>query len=506
MNDKIYKLVIIGAGAAGLYAGAAAASLCRGTDGSDSDRGTRTANSDRDNGLQTDINTSDIIILEKMNSPGKKLLITGSGQCNLTHTGTAKELLPHYNDASDKIRKVLYSHSNSEVMTAFEKWGLPLTVRSDGKVFPKSMKSSDVLDTMLDRINRAGIKLYCNQECTSIQKDGRFWRVICSNHSYRTENILITSGGASVPATGSDGSLTEIIRKLGIETSELSPALVKVFVQNYPFSNLSGISFPNAELKIIPRKTSAFTQTGSAPARTDSATSRTSSAPARTGPALTRIGPVLLTHDALSGPCILDSSRNIFTGDTISINWISGSNGSHGNGSHKTGAGIVTQMFRDRLLEASSGSKSRVSTVVSETLKNMGFDIPNRFIKLQLDRLDAKNTKKSASQKCDPKTATLAASPAAETGKKMWHKIAAMFTEDTFSISGKGGFDEAMCTRGGVSLEHIDMKTMQSTTHPGIYFAGEVLNVDANTGGYNLQFAFSSAMCAVRVILSSHRS
>ncbi len=492
MNDKIYKLVIIGAGAAGLYAGAAAASLCRGTDGSDSDRGTRTANSDRGNGLQTDINTSDIIILEKMNSPGKKLLITGSGQCNLTHTGTAKELLPHYNDASGKIRKVLYSHSNSEVMTAFEKWGLPLTVRSDGKVFPKSMKSSDVLDTMLDRINRAGIKLYCNQECTGIQKDGRFWRVICSNHSYRTENILITSGGASVPATGSDGSLTEIIRKLGIETSELSPALVKVFVQNYPFSDLSGISFPNAELKIIPRKTSASTQT--------------SSAPARTGPALTRTGPVLLTHDALSGPCILDSSRNIFTGDTISINWISGSNGSHGNGSHKTGAGIVTQMFRDRLLEASSGSKSRVSTVVSETLKNMGFDIPNRFIKLQLDRLDAKNTKKSASQKCDPKTATLAASPAAETGKKMWHKIAAMFTEDTFSISGKGGFDEAMCTRGGVSLEHIDMKTMQSTTHPGIYFAGEVLNVDANTGGYNLQFAFSSAMCAVRAILSSHRS
>ncbi len=524
MKDKKYKLIIVGAGAAGLYAGAAAANFCRDVKADNchimdadrccdietyqlSDAAADKTDTHTDASVITGIKASDIIILEKMSSPGKKLLITGSGQCNLTHAGPVKDFPPHYNDAASKIRKLLYAHSNSEVMNTFERWGLPLMIRDDDKVFPKSMRARDVLDIMLAQINHTGIQLICNSECTGIHRDGEFWHITCGNHNYYTENLLITSGGASIPATGSDGALTKTLQDIGIEASSLSPALVKVYVQDYPFTELSGISFPKARVQITPSEDLSLSSSSEdlspsrssedlSPSSSNDASAVKSTGKKRKQDHLIQTGAILLTHDALSGPCILDGSRGIFTGDSITINWIS-------DGS------ISTDMLCGKLLEASSGSKARVLSVVNNALKNLNCDIPDRFIKLQLRRLERRLSQTrnchAARTAAALETSMIEASLAAEIGKKMWQKIAAMFTEDTFSVSGKGGFGEAMCTRGGVSLEHIDMKAMQSRTHPGIYFAGEVLDVDADTGGYNLQFAFSSAMCAIRAIFGKYK-
>ena len=183
-----------------------------------------------------------------------------------------------------------------------------------------------------------------------------------------------------------------------------------------------------------------------------------------------RRGSLLLTHDALSGPCIIDSSRQIETGDRLKINWISASS---------------TEALLRALTETAEKSKASVSLHAARVLREAGTPLPQRFLDLQLLRCGL-----------DP------AQRAAQTGRKKWLSFLRILTEDIFSVSGKGGFASAMATRGGVCLDAVDLKTMESKQHPGLWFAGEILDVDGDTGGYNLQFAFSSAACAVKNIYS----
>ena len=245
----------------------------------------------------------------------------------------------------------------------------------------------------------------------------------------------------NVPQTGSDGGFLSVLADLNIGQNPLSPALTPVYVQQYPFSELSGISFLRAAAAVFDKK-------GQRKAH--------------------RIGPVLLTHDSFSGPCIIDISRSIHAGDLLKINYLSA---------------ISAERFASLLTENSSRAKSNVAAVLLKTLRENELSLPQRFIDLQLRRAGIDLSKR-----------------AAETGKKTWKTIALLFTEDPYSISGKGGFSAAMATRGGVPLADVRMKTMESVRYPGLFFAGEVLDVDADTGGYNLQFAFSSAACAAENI------
>ena len=184
-----------------------------------------------------------------------------------------------------------------------------------------------------------------------------------------------------------------------------------------------------------------------------------------------RRGPLLLTHEAFSGPCIIDSSRYVETGDRLEINWI-GSNS--------------TDILLHRLHKKAEKSKSFAVSHMAETLKESGFIVPQRFLDLQFQRCGA-----------DP------ARKASQTGSKIWALILRILTEDTFSVSGKGGFSSSMVTKGGISLDAVNLRTMESRQYPGLFFAGEVLDVDGDTGGYNLQFAFSSSACAVKNIFSA---
>lgn len=386
----IYDRIVIGGGAAGLYY----AACCPAGRG---------------------------LILEKTDSPGQKLLLSGSGSCNLTHGGSIKDFIGHYGPGGPKIRSALYKGNNLLLMKFFTERGLALTERPDGKIFPKSMKASQVLELLLRQAGENGWEIRTGSPVTALgaEKDGTF----SINGKLRARQVVAAAGGCSYPATGSDGSMFPILEKLGLEVMEPKPALVPVTVQQYPYGELSGISFRNALVRID-------------------------------GHSLK--DDLLLTHSSFSGPAVLNLSRYARPGSSLKIDYIPGAE-----------------------VPDAAGDRRKAVTFLADTL-----EIPRRFAEILLRRAGA-----------DPeaKVSSLAASKL--------RAAAALLKEDTFSISGTSGFGSAMATSGGVSLTEVDLKTFESKKYPGLFIIGEALDIDGDTGGYNLQFAFSSGYGAAKCVL-----
>lgn len=383
-----YKQILIGGGAAGLYF----AANCAAGPG---------------------------LILEKNKAPGQKLLLSGSGQCNLTHGGSIKDFIGHYGSNGSRIRSALYRANNLLLMNFFAERGLQLTERPDGKVFPASMKANHVLQLLLKLSRQKGWKLVTDCPVTDleVQEDGTF----LINKRYEAEQVIVAAGGCSYPFTGSDGSIFPILEKLGLHILTPEPALVPLTVQKYPYSSLSGISFRDALVQIDKHKLK---------------------------------GDLLLTHNSFSGPAVLNLSRYAKPGSTLKIRYI----------------------FEETLTPAPPGENRQAATFFADQTK-----LPKRFIAAILQRAGIDPSVKASSL----------------TGKQQ-KKLTALLTRDTFSVSGTSGFGSAMATRGGVSLEEVNLKTFESKKYPGLYIIGETLDIDGDTGGYNLQFAFSSAYCAAR--------
>lgn len=381
-----YEKVIVGGGAAGLYFAAFCPVRCG-------------------------------LILEKTDSPGQKLLLSGSGQCNLTHGGSIKDFISHYGDAGKKIRSALYKSSNQVLMEFFTSHGFELTERPDGKVFPHSMDARQVLKLLLTLARKNGwqLKTGCPVSSLMVRKNGTFQ----INGNLEAAQVIVAAGGCSYPATGSDGSMFPLLERLGLKLVSPHPALVPITVQEYPYKALSGISFPKACVKINGHQLS---------------------------------GPLLLTHNSFSGPAVLDLSRYARPGSLMEISYVP---------SGKFPLDV-------------SGSRQSIAAFLSEKLP-----LPKRFTEIILHRADVHPKKKAASL----------------SGEE-WKAVINLLTCDVFSISGTSGFRSAMATCGGVSLDEVDLKTFSCNKHPGLFIIGETLDVDGDTGGYNLQLAFSSARCA----------
>lgn len=345
--------------------------------------------------------------------------MSGAGQCNLTHGGSIKEFISHYGANGKKIRSPLYKANNVKLHEFFESHGITLIERDDGKVFPESMRASEVLELLMHLASRNGWKLHSNTAATDIvhQDDGSF----IVNKQYETNKLIIGCGGCSIPSTGSDGSIFPLLESLGLEIIPPTPALVPLTVQDYPYSELSGISFKKALVQVDGHRL------------TDD---------------------VLLTHSNFSGPAILNLSRYAKPGSTLTINYL----------------GV------EQKLEVPSGEKRQVQHWLSDS-----FWLPKRFVETVLLRAEV-----------DPKT------KANQLTKKQKQAISTILMRDTFSISGTTGFKNAMVTAGGVALNEVDLKTFESKKIPGLYIIGETLDVDGDTGGYNIQFAFSSGSLAAQ--------
>ncbi len=402
-----YSLVIIGGGPAGLFCALRAAG-----------------------------NGRKILIVEKKPRPGRKLLLSGSGQCNITHAGDIESFLSHYGDNGRFLKPALMNFQNRDIISFFTDRGLPLMTEPGGKVFPLSRKASGILDILVKECTAAQAEIRCGDPVLEVSINKGAFQVRMDRGICRADHVVVATGGITYPVTGSTGDGFHIARSLGHSVTDAGPALTAVHIQNYSFSDLAGISFTDVAISL---------------ARAGQKTRR-------------HTGDLLLTHSGLSGPGILDFSRFIRPGDTLKISFL---------------PGVDNQKVKEALLDRiAAAGNAKVRSVLT------AYNLPERLVNTLL---------------------TLAGIGLDLTGAHLSRKdrsaLIELLTGCPFVVDRLGGIHEAMVTRGGVSLAEINPKTMESRLIPGLFFVGEVLDIDGDTGGYNLQAAFSTAALAAKTIV-----
>ena len=375
-----------------------------------------------------------VLVLEKKRTPGRKLLISGSGRCNITHDGDIRAFLDRYGGAGRFLRPALLGFTNLDLVAFFEERGLSMTTLEGGKVFPETQRSRDVLTVLLAECEARKVEISGGKTVTSIEKSEEGFLVACGNDIHRSRFLVIATGGRSYPATGSAGDGYSFAEALGHAIAEVGPALAPVRIRDYPFADLAGISLPGARVSIFRGKK------------------------VKEG-----VGDVLFTHDGLSGPGILDLSRDIRDGDLLRVSF--------------AGARKKEEMERWLLARSEEEGGRNLRSVLAELA------IPARLASRVLELLEIPQDLKCASMT-----------------RRMRIDLADHLSGFPMIVEEVGGFDLAMATRGGVDLREIDPKTMESRLVPGLYFVGEVLDVDGDTGGYNLQAAFSTGFLAAERI------
>jgi len=379
-------------------------------------------------GLFTGIHckSNKVILLEKNAAPGRKLLISGTGRCNITHDCKLSDFFDHYGQNHRFLKTALHSFTNNDLIQFFNTHGLETVVDKNGKVFPASQKAEDVLKALMKAVASNYTEVVCNQLITSIIKTETGFEIISNSGVFSSRFLVITTGGMSYPATGSTGDGYHFAKQLGHSIVPPKPSLSPVFIREYAMASISGVSVQNKLVYLY---------------RGDKKISE-------------HRGDIGFTHKGLSGPGILDFSRHIVSGDILKVNLID----------------MRTDDFRNELIDS---SVTKGKTAIQTYLKQ--FDLPRSLVLLILESI-----------KLDSETKL------AEITKAQRNQLVASFCEFPFTVEKVGGFNMAMVTSGGVSLEEVNQKTMESKLVPGLYFAGEVLDIDGDTGGYNLQAAFST--------------
>ncbi len=415
-NHTDYDLIVIGGGPAGLMAAGQAAH-----------RGART------------------LLLEKMDQPGRKLLLTGKQRCNLTNIATVQQFLDHFNPQGAFLTQLFYRFFHEDLRGFFHDLGVPTEVQRGDRVFPRSEDARQVRDALLAWVKSNGVHVMTNTPVTDLDiKDGRISAVQSSQGLYRTHRAIIATGGAAYPGTGSTGDGYSLARKAGHSIVPIRPALVPLITAGDTARQLQGLILRNVQINLWV-----------AGEKVDDL-----------------FGEMVFTHFGLSGPIILTLSRRVV--DDL-----------------RAGKEVILAIdlkpaldhptLEDRLLrDIENKGRKQFSTLLEDLL-------PRKLIPVCVEQTgipwDKKNNQLTSQER---------------TRLRMWLK------EDfRFQITDHRSFDQAIITAGGVDTREVDPHSMESKLVRGLYFAGEVLNVDGDTGGYNLQAAFSTGWAAGRAAASA---
>jgi len=395
----VYDLIVAGAGPAGFFCAINAAM-----------RGFKT------------------VILEKNPVPGKKMIISGSGQCNFTNNSHIGEFLSRYGSNGKFLKCALLNFTNIDLIDFFIKKGVDVTVTQEGKVFPKSMNSHDLLNALVNECSRLNVNIECNCEIRGIEKNaGGFFRVSSSRADYLAANVAITTGGKSYASCGVSGDGYLFARSLGHTIVTPSQGLAPLIIKNFRFSGLAGLSLNSIQISLWRNSRKIKTYCGD----------------------------VLFTHKGLSGPGILDLSRYINNADIVKLSF----------------AGCENEdKFRIEFLELiRNNGKLKVKSVLKK------YFIPKRLIDKLMQLTDIGDTLVS------------------QLTRENRNRLLDALVSYPFEVLCKG---EGMVTCGGVSLDEINPRTMESKIVKNLFFAGEVLDIDGDTGGYNIQAAVSTGVLA----------
>ncbi len=407
-----WDAVVIGGGAAGLFAAIFAA-----------ERGRR------------------VLLLEKGRRAGVKILMSGGTRCNITHECDNRGIVEAFGPNGRFLHSALAAFGPKDVLAFFHAEGVMTKVEETGKIFPVSDRAVDVLDAILRRLDRNRAKLALAEPALAVEKlvEGGF-KVSTGTRQITCEHLLITTGGLSYPGCGTTGDGYGFARQFGHTVTATTPALVPLTVNASWVPELKGITVSNAGLKVFDPANKLLDA---------------------------RKGSMLFAHFGLTGPAPLDVSRAV--------------------SGHATPNRLSLEMdFLPSETEAGFDEFLKVETLAQGKKQLAGVmaeRLPRRICDAMLAQAD---------MPLDRKAAALS--------KVDRQKLAAMAKRMRVPLRGTLGFEKAEVTAGGVSLDEVDSRTMQSKLQPGLFFAGEVLDLDGWIGGYNFQSAWSTGHLAARAL------
>ncbi|MCX6766867.1 MAG: NAD(P)/FAD-dependent oxidoreductase [Candidatus Moranbacteria bacterium] len=385
-----------------------------------------------------------VVLLEKNESLGKKLLITGKGRCNLTRDEVdLKELVSQFGQNGKFLFSSLAEFGPRDVMKFFEDAKLPVKTERGGRVFPVSNKSYDVLRVMEDYLKKNKVKIIFGSEIVGFESDGKKIKGVKLKHekgkpgnrTISAEKFILCTGGKSYPLTGSTGDGYQWAKDLGHTIIAPVPALVPIKTKETWVKDVQGLSLKNVEIKLIQNDKIK-----------DS-----------------RFGEMLFTHFGLSGPVVLDVSKEV---GQLAAN----------------GEVAISIDLKPAL------SAEQLDTRLQRDFANNGKkDFVNYLPELLPQKMIATIIKLSG---IDPRKKV-----SAVTGAER-KKLVNLLKDLRLTADGTAGFDQAVITSGGVNLKEVNSKTMQSRIVDNLFFAGEILDVDGPTGGYNLQICWSTGYAA----------
>lgn len=382
----------------------------------------------------------DVSILEKNEKLGKKIYITGKGRCNVTNDCDMDRLFESVVTNSRFLYSAFYGFTNRDVMEFLEKAGCRLKTERGGRVFPVSDKASDVTAALTRRLREMEVEIRLREGVESLWlEDGRIRGVILEHRRKKEEAdaVIVATGGLSYPTTGSTGDGYRFAREAGHGVTEVSPALVPFETAEDEVKELQGLALKNVEASVSDGKRELYRE----------------------------FGEMLFTHFGVSGPVLLSASSYAakqLKKKTLTL-------------SIDLKPALTAEQLDARILRDFEAAKNKQ---LQNALNQL---LPSRLIPVIIRRSGISPEKKVN-----------------EITREERHGLCGALKHFTLTLTGLRGFNEAIITQGGVQVKEVNPSTMESKKVKGLYFAGEVLDLDAVTGGFNLQIAWSTGVLAGR--------
>lgn len=381
-------------------------------------------------------NGKDVVLLEKNDKLGKKIYITGKGRCNLTNDVNETEFLENVVSNSKFLFSAIYALSPQKTIDFFERNGMPIRIERGKRVFPYSNKASDVTRTLEKVCISAGVDIRLNTEVKSIlTENGKTLGVLLKNgKKVFADSVIIATGGISYPLTGSTGDGYLMTKQLGHKIVDLKPALVGLELDGVFYKDLQGLSLKNVRLTATYDNKKIFDE----------------------------IGEMIFTHFGVSGPLVLSVSSLINRLNLIKVGL-----------SVDLKPGLDYNLLEKKFIREFSENSSKTA---ANYLRGV---LPHSLIEQVLFRAKISKEKKLSSISVEERK-----------------RLINVLKNFELKIKKLRPIEEAIVTAGGVCVKEINPKTMESKIISGLFFAGEVIDVDAFTGGFNIQIAFSTGYLA----------
>jgi predicted Rossmann fold flavoprotein len=380
------------------------------------------------------------LLLEKNRKPGVKILMSGGTRCNLTQATDARGIITAFGPHGKFLHSALAALSPQDLVALIEAEGVPTKVEPTGKLFPVSNKAADVLAALMRRLERSGGTLVLGEPLRELERAEVGFRLVTPLRTLEAEKVILTVGGQSYPGSGTTGDGYAWARQLGQTIVPPRPALVPITTDAAWVKSLQGITVPDVVVRVVHRD-------------------------AETNVLAERRGSFLFAHFGLSGPAILDVSRVLsdrapeaLAALQLECDFLPALRESH-----------LDDWLR---CESVCSGKKQLALVLVERL-------PRRLVEALMEQ---------AGLAADRRAAALS--------KPERQALVRAIKRQAIPVTGTLGFKKAEVTAGGISLDEVDSRTMQSKIVPGLYFAGEILDLDGWIGGYNFQAAFSTGWLA----------